>query len=260
MEFWGVEVKPGVPHKVTFNEDRLVHLSQAALGETKKGSEGVVLFVNFEGKKLVLGTLSLDKCPQISYDLIFEKEFELSHNSKHGSVYFTGYKSAVEGDGPSDGSEEESESEDDIPILGNGKPEPIQDVKVGSSAAKPKVKIVEPIKDDESEDDDSEDSDEGESDDEVKQSKKRPAETSASKTPADKKAKLTTPQKSGADGKKGNEGHVATPHPAKKAGKSDKSKQETPKSAATPVACNTCSKTFNSEKGLESHTKAKHSS
>ncbi|XP_026436662.1 elongation factor 1-delta 1-like [Papaver somniferum] len=44
------------------------------------------------------------------------------------------------------------------------------------------------------------------------------------------------------DVKKGTGVHIATPYPAKKAGKSDKSKQETPKSAATPVACNTCSK------------------
>ncbi|XP_026397428.1 uncharacterized protein LOC113292783 [Papaver somniferum] len=61
----------------------------------------------------------------------------------------------------------------------------------------------------------------------------------------------------GDDVKKGTGVHIATPYPAKKAGKSDKSKQETPKSAATPVACNTCSKTFNSEKGLESHSNAK---
>ncbi|KAI3989678.1 hypothetical protein MKX01_036287 [Papaver californicum] len=256
MEFWGVEVKPGVPNKVNITEDRLIHLSQAALGETKKGNENVVLFVNFKGKKLVLGTLSLDKCPQINFDLIFEKEFELSHNSKNGSVYFSGYKSALGSEFPSDDSYD-SDSDDEIPLVANGKPEPLEVSKVDSSSAKPKVKIVEPKKDDGSEDDDSENnSDEGESDEE--EGKKRSAETSASKTPADKKANLSTPQKSGADGKKGSVGHVATPHPGKKAGKSDKSKQETPKSAATPVSCNTCSKTFNSEKGLEYHTKAKH--
>ncbi|KAI3989821.1 hypothetical protein MKX01_040791 [Papaver californicum] len=257
MEFWGVEVKPGVPHKVKITEDRLIHLSQAALGETKKGNENVVLFVNFKGQKLMLGTLSLDKCPQINYDLIFEKEFELSHNWKNGSVYFSGYKSALGSEFPSNDSDD-SDSDDEIPLVASGKPEPLEGPKVGSSAAKPKVKIVEPKKDDESEDDNSENSsDEGESDEE--EGKKRSAETSASKTPVDKKkAKMGTPQKSGADGKKGNVGHVATPHPGKKAGKSDKSKQETPKPAASPVSCNTCSKTFNSEKGLESHTKAKH--
>lgn len=294
MEFWGVEVKPGVPHKVTFTENRLIHISQAALGETKKGNENVVLFVNFNGKKLVVGTLSMDKCPQIQCDLVFEKEFEISHNSKNGSVYFSGYKGFLGPESPSDDSDD-SDSDDEIRLVANGKPEPLEGSKVGSSEAKPKVKIVEPKKGDESEDDDSEDSsddeesdeedntgasdgtndedesddDEDESDDDsdddtpdkAKQSNKRSAETSASKTPADKKAKLmSTPQKSGADGKKGSGVHIATPHPAKKAGKGDKSKQETPESAATPLSCNTCSKTFNSEKGLESHTKAKHCS
>lgn len=43
-------------------------------------------------QKLVLGTLSHDKFPQISFDLVFEKKFELSHNWKNGSVYFAGYR------------------------------------------------------------------------------------------------------------------------------------------------------------------------
>ncbi|KAI3916617.1 hypothetical protein MKW98_026359, partial [Papaver atlanticum] len=123
MEFWGVEVKPGVPHKVTFTEDRLIHISQAALGETKKGNENVVLFVNFNGKKLVVGTLSMDKCPQINCDLVFEKEFELSHNSKNGSVYFSGYKGFPgRPDLPSDGDDSDdsdSESDDEIPLVAN---------------------------------------------------------------------------------------------------------------------------------------------
>ena len=65
---------------------------QAALGEVKDKGEPVTLYVKFGNQKLVLGTLSSEKFPQISYDLIFEKEFELSHNWKNGSVFFTGYK------------------------------------------------------------------------------------------------------------------------------------------------------------------------
>ena len=57
-----------------------------------KGGELVALNVKFGNQKLVLGTLSSDKFPQISYDLIFEKEFELSHSWKNGSVFFTGFK------------------------------------------------------------------------------------------------------------------------------------------------------------------------
>ncbi|CAN1171544.1 Histone deacetylase HDT1 [Linum perenne] len=95
MKFWGVEVKAGEPVTVTPEVDFVVHLSQAALGESKKGkgSDSVPLFVKIDGKKLVLGTLSPKKIPQLAFDLAFEREFELSHNWKNGSVYFTGYKS-----------------------------------------------------------------------------------------------------------------------------------------------------------------------
>jgi hypothetical protein len=48
--------------------------------------------VKIDDHKLQLGTLSSEKIPQISYDLVFEKEFELSHNWKYGSVFFTGFK------------------------------------------------------------------------------------------------------------------------------------------------------------------------
>lgn len=67
---------------------------QACLGEVRKdkGSEPVSLYVKIDNQNLAVGTLSLEKFPQISYDLIFEKEFELSHNWKNGSVFFTGYK------------------------------------------------------------------------------------------------------------------------------------------------------------------------
>ena len=54
----------------------------------------VCLYANIGGQKLVLGTLSAEKFPQISFDLVFEKKFELSHNWKNGSVYFCGYKAA----------------------------------------------------------------------------------------------------------------------------------------------------------------------
>ncbi|MGD7340676.1 hypothetical protein ACQCRO_27620, partial [Ralstonia pseudosolanacearum] len=115
---------------------------------------------------------------------------------------------------------------------------------------------------DESDDDDDEESSDKEEEatpKNAKQNKKRPAVKPATKTPADKKAKLVTPQKSGGDGKKGNT-HTSTPHPSK-GGKTnpqaDKSKQS-PKSGSQ-VSCKACSKTFNSDAALQSHTKAKHS-
>lgn len=69
---------------------------QACLGEVKKdkGSESVSLYLNIEGKKLVLGTLNSEKLPQQLFDLVFDRNFELSHSWKNGSVYFYGYKAA----------------------------------------------------------------------------------------------------------------------------------------------------------------------
>ena len=82
---------------------------QASLGESKNKAETVPLYVNANGKKLVLGTLSHQNCPQLSFDLVFDQDFELSHNWKNGSVYFLGYKTFVpeEGDDEFDMSSEE---------------------------------------------------------------------------------------------------------------------------------------------------------
>ncbi|KAL3628367.1 Histone deacetylase hdt1 [Castilleja foliolosa] len=296
MEFWGVEVKSGQPLKVSPGEGMVLHLSQACLGELKKGkaNESVYLYANVEGKKLVLGTLFAEKLPQQQFDLVFDKDFEISHNSKSGSVYFYGYlASNPYGEESSGDSDSFDESDEDIPLTipNNGKPElkakeekPVVAAKANadkgkgkkSDSGKPKVKIVEPSKeeDDDSSDDDlmSEDDDEGDSQDEddsgddseeseeetpkkAAPSKKRPAE-SATKTPVtDKKAKVT-PQKT--DGKKAG-GHVATPHPAKQ-GKTpgNKPNQQTPKSGGS-LSCTSCKKDFKSDHALDSHNKAKHS-
>ncbi|KAK6936158.1 Nucleoplasmin-like domain, partial [Dillenia turbinata] len=108
MEFWdlifiavpGVEVKAGETFKVELEAGRFLHLSQATLGESKKekGNESIPIFLKFNDQKLVLGTLSPMNFPQISYDLVFEKGFELSHNWKNGSVYFCGYTSFMDDD------------------------------------------------------------------------------------------------------------------------------------------------------------------
>ncbi|KAE8688713.1 Histone deacetylase HDT1 [Hibiscus syriacus] len=259
MEFWGIEVKAGQPIKSDPGADYVIHLSQASLGEAKNKAESVPLYVNADGKKLVLGTLSHQNCPQLSFDLVFDQEFELSHNWKNGNI-----------------SSEESSDEEEIPLVaaenGKSKTDAKTDVKTAKTdarkpeAVKQAVKIAEPSKktaepskktedDDDSEDEsDSDDSDDSEDEDEpdemsmdessdeedeetpkkVESSKNRPVETA---TPASKKAKsAVSPQKSAADGKKG--GHTATPHPGKQAGKNS---AKTPKSG-----------------GLGSHKKAKH--
>ncbi|XP_015898687.1 histone deacetylase HDT1 isoform X1 [Ziziphus jujuba] len=282
MEFWGVEVKAGEPLVVEPEDDMVLHLSQACLAEVNKdkGTEPVHLYAKIGDQKLVIGILSHDKFPQISVDLIFDAEFELSHNWKNGSVHFTGYKALI----PSE-SDDDSDSEDDQPLI----PAP----------AKQEIKIVETNKDvksdqmldggdsdeensssdDEESDDEqqakikndeeSEDEDESDSEEEDEETpekatngKKRAAESSKKTPVAEKKARLVTPEKSGikTDGQKGG-GHTATPYPSKQAGKkaanSDRGKQQTSKSGGT-FHCKPCNRSFNSEIALQSHTKAKH--
>lgn len=295
MEFWGAEVKVGETVKVDPSEfEACIHLSQAALGEAKKdkANEPVILSLKVGDQKFVLGTLNREKIPQVSLELVLDKEFELSHNSKNASVHFCGYKAYY----PGDDSEEEdyTDSEDDIQLTipENGKAEKKPEVSKASESKKPDakasapakhVKVIDPKKDEheESDDDSDEDDDSGSSDDEMEDAdsddseeegesdeedeetppkkanpgKKRPND-SATKTPVPaKKAKNATPEK--ADGKKA--GHTATPHPMKKGGKTpnSESKDQTPKSGGQ-ISCKSCSKTFNSESGLQQHNKAKH--
>ncbi|GKU99240.1 hypothetical protein SLEP1_g12112 [Rubroshorea leprosula] len=94
MEFWGVEVRAG-GYRMPASVDYLMHLSQAALGESKNKAESVTLYVKFDDQQLVLGTLSHQNLPQMSFDLVFEKAFELSHDWKDGTVHFCGYKAEV---------------------------------------------------------------------------------------------------------------------------------------------------------------------
>lgn len=66
---------------------------QANLGEAKKdkGGESICLYVTVDEKKLVLATLNTEKLPQQQFDLVFDRDFEISHNWKNGSVFFYGY-------------------------------------------------------------------------------------------------------------------------------------------------------------------------
>ncbi|XP_039017390.1 histone deacetylase HDT1-like isoform X2 [Hibiscus syriacus] len=275
MEFWGIEVKAGQPIKSDPGADYVIHLSQASLGEAKNKAESVPLYVNADGKKLVLGTLSHQNCPQLSFDLVFDQEFELSHNWKNGSVFFLGYKTYIPEEGDDfDISSEESSDEEEIPLVaaenGKSKTDAKTDVKTAKTdarkpeAVKQAVKIAEPSKktaepskktedDDDSEDEsDSDDSDDSEDEDEPdemsmdessdEEDEETPKKVESSKnrpvetaTPASKKAKSAVSPQK-SDGKKG--GHTATPHPGKQAGKNS---AKTPKSG-----------------GLGSHKKAKH--
>ncbi|XP_040248850.1 histone deacetylase HDT2 isoform X2 [Aegilops tauschii subsp. strangulata] len=307
MEFWGLEVKPNQSVKVSPDDEHFLHLSQGALGEVKKDDKAT-MFVKIGDQKLAIGTLSTDKFPQIQFDLVFEKEFELSHNSKTSSVFFSGYKvfQPAEGDEMDFDSEDESEEEEEekiIPALTkeNGKPEAKEQkkqVKIDTAAPSKSKAAAKDVgkskKDDDSDDDDDSDEDDSEDDsgddgalipmeddsddsedgddssddsedssDEEEEETPKPetgkkrAAGSVLKTPVtDKKAKIATPSGQKTGDKKGAV-HVATPHPAKKAGKTPATSEKSPKSGGS-VACKSCSKTFNSEGALASHSKAKH--
>ncbi|OIW05847.1 hypothetical protein TanjilG_23633 [Lupinus angustifolius] len=223
MEFWGVEVKVGQAVKVDRNDllGETIHLSQIALGESKKdkANEPVVLYLKVGERKFVLGTLIRNDIPQLSVDLFLHSEFELSHNSKNSSVYFSGYKVENDEDLPilnkDDGKLEKNG--DDIKVVESKRPP----VSIGASAKQAKIAVPKKDEADESDDDDdSDDEDDFGSSDEVDQGKKRP-NGSASKNPVSiKKAKNATPENNG--GKKSL--HTASPHPVKKGGKNSNKK------------------------------------
>ncbi|KAK9690102.1 hypothetical protein RND81_09G104900 [Saponaria officinalis] len=207
--------------------------------------------------------------PQMSSDLVFDSDFEISHNWKNGSVHLLGYQ-AVTGEIESDLDTSDDE-EEDLPVAKeNGQLAPPA---VKAPAVNPKAdnksKLEEKPESDEDDSSDEDDDDEDDSDDDEEMGasdsdgeeddsddseeetpakvadvgKKRP--NADVKTPQSKKAKLATPQKK-TDGKKG-------PQPTK--GSAD---NKTPKSAGSDVSCGPCKKSFKSEVALQSHTKAKH--
>lgn len=183
MEFWGVEVKPGEALTCDPGDERYLHMSQAAIGDKEgaKENERVSLYVHVDGKKFVLGTLSRGKCDQIGLDLVFEKEFKLSHTSQTGSVFVSGYTTvdheALDGfpdDEDLESSEDEEEELAQITTLTakeNGgktgakpvKPESKSSV-TDKAAAKGKPEVKPPVK--KQEDDSDSDSDEDEDEDE----------------------------------------------------------------------------------------------
>ncbi|XVE61551.1 hypothetical protein DITRI_Ditri06bG0049400 [Diplodiscus trichospermus] len=159
MEFWGAEVKSGQMFEVELEDDgsRILHLSQAALGEVtgdskkEKGSESVCIYLKFNNEKFVIGTLSQEKFPQIPLDLVLHGKFELSHTWKNGSVYLIGYYVDT-----SQGGDSESEEELPEPTINSIKPH----ATAYASTTPKQVKIVEPKKEEDSSDDDDEDEDE----------------------------------------------------------------------------------------------------
>ncbi|PIN18400.1 Histone deacetylase [Handroanthus impetiginosus] len=258
MEFWGVEVKPGEPLEVTPAFGKLIHISQAALGEVKdvEGAKYVPLRLKVGSKDFIIGSLSAEDRTQVMFDLVFEKKFELSHDWKDGSVYFIGY---IADDPVSDDEgfpyefgdalEEEDESEEEEePVkkaVENGKIKPKSgDVKAAkaAAAAAAAAKKEEESDSDEDDDDDSDpssdeelallnedsidvsgddsedDEDESSSDEELPKNVKQ-----SKKRPAESAQETPVPAKkakAATPDKTGNKkGHTGTPFPSKGAGK-----------------------------------------
>ncbi|XP_066315593.1 histone deacetylase HDT2-like, partial [Miscanthus floridulus] len=276
----GKEVKPGATFSCKVSDDLVIHLSQAALGEPKKASENVIVSVKIDDKKLVLGTLSVEKHPQISCDLVFDKDFELSHNSKIASVFFCCYKSPVpqfESYSGEDSSDEELETNQiprieisvaKVPVKGG--------TKVESSSSDDDDDFTDSESDSEmSNEDDSSDEDEvssgaDPSDDSSDDSgseeqtptpkktnvvvgKKRAIQTEA---PFGKKAKSEqSAQKTGDKKVSTHSAKQSSKTPTDKSTKTPTADKKSPKSISH--ACKSCNKSFSSASGLESHQKAK---
>ncbi|KAH9608486.1 hypothetical protein KSS87_011269 [Heliosperma pusillum] len=294
--FMCIEVKGNKPCKVPLKLGYVIHVSQATLGDTKKDKETVIVQVKTSDKKLVMGLLSQDT-PQLSFDLVFDEDFEISHNWKNGSIHLMGYLAATGEQYPfkyklwncgtfsglDQSGNSSDEEEEDVPVAKeNGQ---LAASMVKPSAIKPKEEIKpKTVEKDDSDEDDS-DGDEDDSDDDSESDEvtdmldsdndsedgdeddseeEKPSNATAGKKRPN--ADANTPQSKKAklvtpqktDAKKGSVVHVATPYPTSKSGKTPAG-DKTPKSSGSDVSCGSCKKTFKSDSALQSHSKAKHS-
>lgn len=273
MEFWGLEVKPGQTVKCEPEDDHFLHLSQAALGESKKASDSTLMYVKVDDQKLAIGTLSAERFPQIQFDLVFDKGFELSHTSKTASVFFSGYKvyQPAEGDEMDFDSEEDEDEEEEknIPVIkengkaeGKGKEQKSQ-VKIDAAASKSKA-VAKDVGKNKKDADDS-DSDETDSDSDEGLSPEEGAEDETSEEDSseddedesDEDDKEETPKKPETGKKRAAESALKTPASDKKAKVGTPSGQKTGARkgvhVATPHPAKQASKTpGNSEKSPKS--------
>jgi len=139
--FWGVEVKPGQTVSCDPEKGCILRVSQVALGETKKGSHTIVVSAKVDDQKVIVGTLSAENRPQFVCNLIFHKEFELSHSSKTVSVFVCGYR-AVMPDQPEYCS---SKDEGEVKTVNNQVINPIAADDDGDSSSSVNNQVINPI-------------------------------------------------------------------------------------------------------------------
>uniref|UniRef100_A0A0E0FXB6 C2H2-type domain-containing protein n=1 Tax=Oryza nivara TaxID=4536 RepID=A0A0E0FXB6_ORYNI len=248
MGFWGVAVRPGETVMCDPPGEFYYHISQIAL-EPGELNENVQVFGEVDGKRILLGTLSVEHRPQLSIDLEF---FSL-----------TFCLAVCTSDSPTEeGDESDEEVPLAIPLFPNSDDDKIKEVqnspskfatlKSAAAASPTPEAIVEERKNygkSEADDDDSDEEsdasgedeyddeedmidkqdssdDDGDSSDEEETPSKntkgtnRHVETPLN-TPPQKRARLATPimdSKAGT-GKRSGYVHVATPYPAKQAKK-----------------------------------------
>nr|ABA46789.1 unknown [Solanum tuberosum] len=251
-----------------------------------KEAKYVPLRLTVGDNSYVIGTLSAEDRPQLMFDLVFEKEFELSHGWKNGSVHFIGYTADdPSGDEIDSGDDVFSDEENVLEAL-NGKLEAdVKDVKPDAKKSAPvkdekNAKIAASKKEAESDEDDSdsegdsdvplgmdgpegmdfsgdsEDDDDSEEDDSEEETpkkveqKKRPAPSPKVAPGSGKKAKQVTP-----DNKSGGKKGPATPF-AKQNGKpafngNNKTKNQSPKSGGQFSGNKSNNKNFSGQKQFQ---------
>lgn len=136
-----------------------------------KEAKHVPLRLTVGENSYVIGTLSAEDRPQLMFDLVFEKEFELSHGWKNGSVYFIGYTADDPSTDEIDSGDDVFSDEENVLEALNGKLEAdVKDVKPDAKKSalvkdEKNAKVAEPKKKAESEDDDDSEDDSDDEDD-----------------------------------------------------------------------------------------------
>ncbi|KAL2937599.1 Histone deacetylase HDT1 [Bienertia sinuspersici] len=185
MQFWGVAVEAEEPCKISLDDGYVIHLSQATLSKMKKDNKPVAIKVKVDGKELVLGMLN-QTTPQLMFDLVFDTDFEISHNWKNGSVHLMGYKTEMPDEYPfysfcpalaliilqisdciNSSDEEDIQVPDSAKENGNvAAPAPVVAAKPNAAAKPGKDNKPKPEANDDSDDDDDSDDEGDDSDDE----------------------------------------------------------------------------------------------
>ncbi|EAZ14562.1 hypothetical protein OsJ_04484 [Oryza sativa Japonica Group] len=220
MGFWGVAVRPGETVMCDPPGEFYYHISQIAL-EPGELNENVQVFGEVDGKRILLGTLSVEHRPQLSIDLeYFSLTFCLA---------------VCTSDSPTEeGDESDEEVPLAIPLFPNSDDDKIKEVqnspskfatlKSAAAASPTPEAIVEERKNygkSEADDDDSDEESDASGEDEYDDDEDMIDKQDSSDDDGDSSDEEETPSKilCAGTGKRSGYVHVATPYPAKQAKK-----------------------------------------